>query len=175
MTAVYHRNGVCTKHLVERTSYCRGEIHIIGGHDIVYQLHQHLGIGLALKLITALTQLVTQCSIVLYYTIVYQRKVTRLAYVRMCIHLARYAVSSPPCMGNANGSCYILTLCRSLKVRHLSFCLIYVKLIPVIRKKSTTCGIISTVLQSFQPLNKDRISLLCSYVSNYTTHEVFFI
>ena len=76
---------------------------------------------------------------------------------------------SPACVRNAYLTGCILRFDKLLKITDLSFFLIYIEL-PGVVDKSHTRRVVASVLQLFQTLYQDGISISISYVSYYSTH-----
>lgn len=91
--------------------------------------------------------------------------------MRMRIGSRRLTMGSPAGMGDTYMTTAILVGSHRLQVAHLTLCLVNIQLILTINQGHTS-AVISTILQFLQPLNKNRISIILSYISNYSTHSL---
>ena len=141
--------------------------------DIFDELHEDLGIGLALEHETTLLQLLTKRTVILDDAIVDQGDVTGLGKMRMCICLAGSAMGSPTRMSNAQRSGLILVASDILEVAHLAFRLIDIEMTFALttRNQRTTSAIIPTILQTMQSLDQNRISFTRADVTNNSAHN----
>lgn len=92
--------------------------------------------------------------------------------MRMRIGSRRLTMGSPTGMGDTYTAATVLVCSHRLQVTHLTLCLIHIQLIQTINQCHTST-VISTILQFLQPLNKNRISIILSYISNYSTIVYF--
>ena len=128
--------------------------------DIFDELHEDLGIGLALEHETTLLQLLTKRTVILDDAVVDQGDVTGLRKMRMGISLAGSAMGSPTRMSNAQRTGLILVASDILEVAHLAFRLIDIEMAFALttRNQRTTSTIIPTILQTMQSLDQNGIS-----------------
>ena len=85
LTAVNDGNGVSTNHLVKHQLDGREQIEVLTDHDILDELNQHFGIRIRDELHALVDEFRFQVGIVLYDTVVDQRKITGFRVMWMCI------------------------------------------------------------------------------------------
>ena len=163
-------NGIRTDGTVQRLTNGRNQVLAILLVVEINQLHQHLGIGSTLKLIALLDELFLQYLVVFDDTIMHQRQVTTHAHMRMRIGSRRLTMGSPAGMGDTDMAAAILVGSHLLQVAHLTLCLVNIQLILTINQCHTS-AVISTIFQLFQALDKDRISIILTNISNNSTHN----
>ena len=163
-------NGIRTDGIVQSLANGRNQLLAILLIVEINQLHQHLSISSTLELIALLYKLFLQNLVVLDDTIMHQRQFTTHAYMRMRIGSRRLTMCSPAGMGDTHMTAAILLGSHRLQVAHLTLCLIHIQLILTVNQGHTST-VISTILQFLQPLNKNRISIILSDISNYSTHN----
>ena len=88
----------------------------------------------------------------------------------MCVDVVGLAMRCPACVCDAYPSCHILGLAESFKIIDLAARLIDVELV-VVRYKGDTRAVISAIFQTVKTLYQNRISLLVSNISYYSTHR----
>ena len=164
-------NGIRTDGIVQSLANGRNQVFAILLIVEINQLHQHLSISSTLELIALLNKLFLQNLIVLDDAIMHQSQVTAHAHMRMRIGSRRLTMGSPAGMGDTYMTTAILLGSHRLQVTHLTLCLIHIQLVLTINQGHTST-VISTILQFLQPLNKNRISIILSYISNYSTHSL---
>ena len=163
-------NGIRTDGIVQSLTNGRNQVLAILLIVEINQLHQHLGIGSTFKLIALLDELFLQYLVVLDDTIMHQRQVTAHAHMRMGVGSRRLTMGSPAGMGDTHMTAAILLGSHRLQVAHLTLCLIHIQLILTVYQCHAGT-VISTILQFLQALDEDRIGIILTNISNYSTHN----
>ena len=164
-------NGICAHHVLQCQLHSRIEVTMVRVHHILHQLNQHLGIGLTDKCHVILLQLSTQSLVVLDDAVVHQSQILRLRIVRMGIGCIGLAVCRPTGVRDADGATHILVGHAGLQSRHLTFGLVDQQFTLIVDQRHT-CAVVTTILQTMQSVNQDRVRLLLPDVSNYSTHSI---
>ena len=162
--------SVCSDDHPERHPDGCEQVHILLGADIVDELHEHLGVGVAAELHSLFHELVLEHRIVLNDAVVDDGKLPRRADMRMGIGAVGLSMCGPTGVCNSNGSRHVLSIGIFLQVGHLSFGLIDLQS-GRFGDERHTGTVVATVFQSFQSFNQHRISLAFSYISNDSTHN----
>ena len=116
-------------------------------HNILHELNQHLGVGVAAEIDTFLLQLPFQVGIVLYDAIMNYRKVLRLGIMWVSVARRRLAMSGPTRVRYTYSARDVLLGTIVLKVANLAFCLINVQVTASI-EQCHAGTIVTTILQS---------------------------
>ena len=90
----------------------------------------------------------------------------------MRIHGIRFSVGGPSGMCNAATSFDILTFYKILKSRDLPLAFINIQF-SVFADQGEACAVIASVFESVQALNKNRIGISVSHITNDSTHSFF--
>ena len=110
ITLVDNGNGISTDDLIE--GYLNGlqQRELLLHHDILHQLHQHLGIGIRLEMDAFLDKLRLDVGIVLNDAIVDNSQVMTFRIVRMRITARGLTMCCPASVRNTNGTTHVLVI-----------------------------------------------------------------
>ena len=100
----------------------------------------------------------------------HQSQVTAHAHMRMRVGSRRLTMGSPAGMGDTHMTAAILLGSHRLQVAHLTLCLIHIQLVLTVYQCHAGT-VISTILQFLQALDEDRIGIILTNISNYSTHK----
>ena len=171
IVAVEHCNGVGSNHFVQ------GQLHgskQVGGFllsNIFYELHKHLGVGVADKLHSLSQQLGLEVGIVLDDTVVNNGEIFRHGIVGMGIERRRLSMSGPTRVGYTHRAAYVLVFAVSDQIIYLSFRLVNIKTTVVV-DQSDSSTVISSIFKPAQSFDKNRKGFFLSYISYYSTHKI---
>ena len=143
-------------------------------HNILHELYQHLGIGVAFELDALGLEFLLYVRIILNDSIVDNGQIMALRIVRVGIASRRLSVGGPARMGDTDIATDILVAAILRQVVNLTLRLVDVQLTVSI-DECHTCRVVTTILEPTKSLNQNRISVLLSYVSNYSTHIIFIV
>ena len=127
VVAVEQGNGVCTNHFMQSQLHCSKKVDVLLFAYILYQLHQHLGVGIADELNALGYKLCLEVGIVLYYTIMNNGEILRHGIVGMGIERRWFSVSGPTgmCYTYIATNVFVFTIIN--QIIHLAFRLINIK------------------------------------------------
>ena len=134
-------------------------------------MRYNLGIGFRNKLKTLFCKILAKLQIVLNNSVMYDRKSTRLAEMRMRVHIRRLSMSCPPCMTNSHNAFYCISAVYHI-AEFFQTALLFLNHYSFISHYSNAGRIISSIFKLRQPVNQNRRRLLCSNVSNYSAHKI---
>ena len=171
---VKNGDGVGTDDLIKCHLNSLEQREVFLHHDILHELYQHLGIGVAFELDALVLEFQLNVSIILNNSVVDNGQIMALRIVRVGIACRGFAVGGPTCMGDTNMTTDILVAAILCQVVDLTLRLVDIQLTVTIDERHT-CRVVTTILEPTKSLNQNRISVLLSYVSNYSTHIIFIV
>ena len=167
--AVQHHDGVSTHHAVQGKSHRFREITLLRALDVIHQMHEHFGVGVALEHVTTVLQLFLQRCIVLDDAVVDQGEVPAGAHVRVCVHIVGLAVCGPPRVTDADGAFCAAPVHVRLQVAHLA--LAFVDAQGVVIDQGHPCAVVPAVLQALEAVHDDRVGLALTHVGHDSAHD----
>ena len=170
LSLIYNHYGVCAYHTVKSQRNGLLKRNRVAIHDILDKLYHNLGISLALKVVALVLELSLKRTVILYYTVVNERQISRFREMRMRIHIIGLAVSSPAGMRNTYVAAQIFTLHSMFQIGHLTLSLVNDQVAVIIYKRHT-CAVITAVLQPGESLNQYGIRFTFTHITYYTTHS----
>ena len=136
-------------------------------------MNNDLRIGLTFKMIALSDKLLTQYHVVFNYSVVNNGKFSVITQMRMSIDICWCAMCCPACMSYSHFSgCRTTVIGLFVQIRDPSHDLIH-RNAGVIHHCNTG-GVISAIFQLFKSIQQDRRSLLCTCISNDSTHFYYF-
>ena len=145
------------------------QISLFLSSDVVNELHEHFRVRVAVELDAFLLQQFFQECIVLYYAVMDDGEVARERHVWVSVVGVRFTVSGPSRMRYAYAARCVFVGRILLQVCHLSFCLVYSEVFIVV-EQSYSGAVVTSIFQSLQSLDENRVSFSFSYVSYDSTH-----
>ena len=168
---VEHRNGIGANHLAERHLHRRQQVDALVFLDILDELDEHLGVGVALELHAFLLQLLLQVGVVLDDAVVDDGQIARLRIMGVRIAARRLAVGSPAGVGNADGAADVLVGAILAEVVNLALRLIDIQLALAVDKRHA-CRVVATILEPAQSFYQDGEGIFLSDISYYSAHKI---
>ena len=109
--------------------------------------------------------------VVLNDTVVDDSQLLRLGVVRMGIDLIGFAVGSPTSVSDADETRRVLVRDSLFKVGDFALCLLDVEL-PVVVDECNACAVVTTIFQTVQAFDENRIGFAFTDISYYSTHSL---
>lgn len=172
---VEHGYGVSPHHLLQSQLHGGLKVGVTVHLRVLYELHQHLSVGVRAECVALLLKALLQHRVVLYDSVVNDGQTLRLRVVRVGVLRVRLAMCSPSCVCYAYCSRSVLLGGQGLQFCHLALGLVDVEL--SLRVDECHSGtVIASILQAVQTLDEHRIGLAMAYVTYYSAHKflVFF-
>ena len=155
---VENGNGVSTNDGAQGDTHGCEQIHVFLRAYIFYQLHQHFGVGVALKFDAFLLQLLLQHSIVFNDAVVDDGQISRERNVWVRIGGVGLSVRGPSCVGNADRSSRVFVRCKVLQVGHLALGLIHSQ-VAIFCQQGNSGTVIASIFQSLESLNQNGVGI----------------
>ena len=171
VAAVCQGDGVGADDLAQGQLQGGEQVEVVGGLQVVDELHQGFGVGAAAEGDAFLLEPLLDDGVVLDDAVVHQGKVARGRQVRVGVGLRRLAVGGPAGVGNARLSGEVVPCGGAFQFAHFACGLVHVQL-SLWGDEGDACAVISSVLQSFQSFYQDGICIPFTYVSYYSTHDM---
>jgi hypothetical protein len=102
---------------------------------------------------------------------VHKSEIAVFTIMGMGIAIAWLAVSGPSRMSDAGFCLKILVQTKSLKIAHLSHCLIDIQLAGR-SNKGYACTVIASIFKAMQSLYENVIHIAIAYITYYSTHII---
>ena len=166
-------DGIGSYHLMECHLHGFEQRDVLPDHDILHELHQHLGVCVALELHAFRLELHLDVGIVLYDAIMDDGKILAPGVMRVSVACRRLAMRRPTRMGNAHAARHVLVAAIVGQVVNLSFGLVHVELAAV-AYHCYSGTVVATILQTLQAFNQYRIGFLRSDVTYNSTHNIIY-
>ena len=166
---VYHCEGVCPHNVPERQGYRFLEGDSVRVHDILEELYQHLGVGLAAEMVAEVGKLLLQGEVVLYDAVVYDGEPAVLRHVRMRVDVVRLPVCGPPRMGYACAPAAVLAFHKVFEILDLASGLVDQKFAGAVQQRHSG-AIVAPVFEPLKPFYQYRVRLAVPDISYYSTH-----
>ena len=93
--------------------------------------------------------------------------------MRMRINRVRFTVRRPTGVRDADATRRVLVRSERFQFRHFAFGFVNIEL-SLLVDQCHAGTVVPAVLQTMQALNQNRIGLAFTYVTNYTTHSVYY-
>ena len=94
---------------------------------VFYKLHKNLGIGFRMKLAAMFLKSILEEFVIFYRAVVYEREISILTVMRVCIAIRRLAMRCPSGMCYSHRGVCILVIAYCLKILHLTFGFEYIQ------------------------------------------------
>ena len=146
------------------------EIHVVGAFGVLDKLNEHFRIGVRLEGVAMLHETFLEDVVVLNDTVVDDGQLLRLGVVRMGIDLIGFAVGSPTGVSDADETRCVLVCDCLFEVGDFALCLIDVEL-PVVVDECNACAVVTTIFQTVQAFDENRIGFAFTDISYYSTHK----
>ena len=131
MFAVEDGDGVGADDLMQGHLYGFEQVEVVAEHDMLDELHQHLGVGDALEGNAARHEVLLDGGVVLDDAVMDERQASGGGVMGMGVGAVGFAVGSPTGVGDASAAADVLVLAERFEVGHLAFGLIYVEVAAV--------------------------------------------
>ncbi len=138
-------------------------------HHVFDQLHQHLRVRFAPKVVSVLPEGLLEHVVVLDGAVVDQGDASRLRAVGMGVRVVRFAVGGPAGVGDADRAAELLRPGEALQLVHLAFRFVNPKLAARV-DQSDARAVVTSIFQPVKPLNEDRVGFPISDVSDDSAH-----
>ncbi len=131
------------------------------------QVYEHFGISFALKCMAVLQQGTFQERVVFDDAVVDQHKATVAAAVWVCVDVVGFAVGGPAGMAHAGSAGHVFIAGECFQFRHLAFFLVHIQRAVL---DGDSGAVVSSVFETVQAFNNDRVGLLGTDIGDDTTH-----
>ena len=146
------------------------EVEVIAQHDMLDELHQHLGIRHALEFNTSGDEVLLDGGIVLDDAVVDERQPSRSRIMGVGVGAIGLSVSGPTGVGDTDVPADVFVLTERLQIGHLALGLVHIQA-AVATYHSHAGTVITTILQSLESFNQNGIGFLPAYVTNNSAHS----
>ena len=169
MGLVQHHNGVSADHFFQRDAHGVGQVEPCGGHDLLNEMCQHLGVGVAHQGVASVGEQLLERLVILDDAVVDDCDSAFASRVGVGVAVAWGSMGGPAGVPDAHGAGRNVLRHVVFQVGDLALFLFHPKL-PLALQGGDACAVVAPVFQTSQTLNQDGVGRFRPQVAYNSAH-----